>query len=417
MNKKTLRDVDLKGKRVVMRVDFNVPLKEGVIKDDTRIKGALPSIKYVLEQGGSLVLMSHLGRPDEKGITADTSLKPVAEYLSKLLGKPVTFVADCGKADAEVAAMRPGDIVMLENTRYYKEEQAKAKQKDGESDEDFKARKAELKEKQKELAKKLASYGDIYCNDAFGTAHRAHASTAVITKYIPTSVAGFLLEKEIEYLGNAVENPVRPFVAILGGAKVSDKLAVVNNLLTKVNTLIIGGGMAYTFLKAQGHSVGNSLCELDQLDYAKDMIAKAKELGVSFLLPVDNVAADKFDAEANTQIVGDDIPDGWMGLDIGPKTVELYSNAIKGAKTVVWNGPMGCFEMEKFSKGTFGVCAAVAEVKANGGISIIGGGDSVAAVNKSGLADKMSHISTGGGASLEYLEGKQLPGVVALNDK
>ena len=400
-----------------MRVDFNVPLKEGVIKDDTRIKGALPSIKYVLEQGGSLVLMSHLGRPDEKGITADTSLKPVAEYLSKLLGKPVTFVADCGKADAEVAAMKPGDIVMLENTRYYKEEQAKAKQKDGESDEDFKARKAELKEKQKELAKKLASYGDIYCNDAFGTAHRAHASTAVITKYIPTSVAGFLLEKEIEYLGNAVENPVRPFVAILGGAKVSDKLAVVNNLLTKVNTLIIGGGMAYTFLKAQGHSVGNSLCELDQLDYAKDMIAKAKELGVSFLLPVDNVAADKFDAEANTQIVGDDIPDGWMGLDIGPKTVELYSNAIKGAKTVVWNGPMGCFEMEKFSKGTFGVCAAVAEVKANGGISIIGGGDSVAAVNKSGLADKMSHISTGGGASLEYLEGKQLPGVVALNDK
>ena len=417
MNKKTLRDVDLKGKRVVMRVDFNVPLKEGVIKDDTRIKGALPSIKYVLEQGGSLVLMSHLGRPDEKGITADTSLKPVAEYLSKLLGKPVTFVADCGKADAEVAAMKPGDIVMLENTRYYKEEQAKAKQKDGESDEDFKARKAELKEKQKELAKKLASYGDIYCNDAFGTAHRAHASTAVITKYIPTSVAGFLLEKEIEYLGNAVENPVRPFVAILGGAKVSDKLAVVNNLLTKVNTLILGGGMAYTFLKAQGHSVGNSLCELDQLDYAKDMIAKAKELGVSFLLPVDNVAADKFDAEANTQIVGDDIPDGWMGLDIGPKTVELYSNAIKGAKTVVWNGPMGCFEMEKFSKGTFGVCAAVAEVKANGGISIIGGGDSVAAVNKSGLADKMSHISTGGGASLEYLEGKQLPGVVALNDK
>ena len=417
MNKKTLRDVDLKGKRVVMRVDFNVPLKEGVIKDDTRIKGALPSIKYVLEQGGSLVLMSHLGRPDEKGITADTSLKPVAEYLSKLLGKPVTFVADCGKADAEVAAMKPGDIVMLENTRYYKEEQAKAKQKDGESDEDFKARKAELKEKQKELAKKLASYGDIYCNDAFGTAHRAHASTAVITKYIPTSVAGFLLEKEIEYLGNAVENPVRPFVAILGGAKVSDKLAVVNNLLTKVNTLIIGGGMAYTFLKAQGHSVGNSLCELDQLDYAKDMIAKAKELGVSFLLPVDNVAADKFDAEANTQIVGDDIPDGWMGLDIGPKTVELYSNAIKGAKTVVWNGPMGCFEMPAFSKGTFGVCAAVAEVKANGGVSIIGGGDSVAAVNKSGLADKMSHISTGGGASLEFLEGKELPGVVALNDK
>ena len=400
-----------------MRVDFNVPIKEGVIKDDTRIKGALPSIKYVLDNGGSLVLMSHLGRPAEKGYEADFSLKPVAEYLSKMLGKPVAFAADCANADKEVAAMKPGDVLMLENTRFYKEEQGKLKQKEGQSDEEFKAKKAELKEKQQELAKKLASYGDIYCNDAFGTAHRAHASTAVITKYVPVSVAGFLMEKEIEYLGSAVENPVRPFVAILGGAKVSDKLAVVKNLLTKVNTLIIGGGMDYTFLKAQGHDVGNSLCELDQLEYAKEMIAKAKELGVNFLLPVDNVAADKFAADANTQITGDDIPAGWMALDIGPKTTELYANAIKGAKTVVWNGPMGCFEMPAFSKGTFGVCAAVAEVKANGGISIIGGGDSVSAVNKSGLADKMSHISTGGGASLEYLEGKALPGVVALSDK
>ena len=417
MDKKTLRDVDLKGKRVVMRVDFNVPVKDGVIKDDTRIKGALPSIKYVLEQGGSLVLMSHMGRPDEKGITPDTSLKIVADYLSKLLGKPVAFAPDCADADDQVKALKPGEVLMLENTRYHKEEQAKLKQKDGQSDEEFKAAKAALKEQQKELAKKLASYGDIYCNDAFGTAHRAHASTAVITKYIGTSVAGFLMEKEIAFLGNAVEHPVRPFVAILGGAKVSDKLAVVSNLLTKVNTLIIGGGMAYTFLKAQGHNVGNSLCENDQLEYAKEMIAKAKELGVNFLLPVDNVAADKFDANADTRIVGDDIPEGWMGLDIGPKTVELYSKAIKDAKTVVWNGPMGCFEMEKFSKGTFGVCAAVAEVKANGGVSIIGGGDSVAAVNKSGLADKMSHISTGGGASLEFLEGKALPGVVALSDK
>ena len=417
MDKKTLRDVDLKGKRVVMRVDFNVPVKDGVIKDDTRIKGALPSIKYVLEQGGSLVLMSHMGRPDEKGITPDTSLKIVADYLSKLLGKPVAFAPDCAAADDQVKALKPGEVLMLENTRYHKEEQAKLKQKDGQSDEEFKAAKAALKEQQKELAKKLASYGDIYCNDAFGTAHRAHASTAVITKYIGTSVAGFLMEKEIAFLGNAVEHPVRPFVAILGGAKVSDKLAVVSNLLTKVNTLIIGGGMAYTFLKAQGHNVGNSLCENDQLEYAKEMIAKAKELGVNFLLPVDNVAADKFDANADTRIVGDDIPEGWMGLDIGPKTVELYSKAIKDAKTVVWNGPMGCFEMEKFSKGTFGVCPAVAEVKANGGVSIIGGGDSVAAVNKSGLADKMSHISTGGGASLEFLEGKALPGVVALSDK
>ena len=416
MNKLTLRDIDLKGKKVVMRVDFNVPIKEGVIKDDTRVQGALPSIKYVLEQGGSLVLMSHLGRPDEKGITADTTLKPVAAYLEKLLAKPVVFVEDCAAADAAVAAMKAGDIVMLENTRYYKEEQAKCKQKEGEDDAAFKARKAELKEKQQVLAKKLASYGDIFCNDAFGTAHRAHASTAVIAKYMPTSVAGFLMEKEIAFLGNAVNNPVRPFVAILGGAKVSDKLAVVRNLLTKVDTLIIGGGMAYTFLKAKGLEIGKSLCEEDQIDYAKEMIADAEKRGVKLLLPVDNIAADKFDPEANTQVVAA-VPADWMGLDIGPETVKLYADAIKGAKTVVWNGPMGCFEMEKFANGTMGVCAAVAEVKANGGVSIIGGGDSVAAVNKSGMAAQMSHISTGGGASLEFLEGKELPGVAALTDK
>ena len=416
MNKLTLRDIDLKGKKVVMRVDFNVPIKEGVIKDDTRVQGALPSIKYVLEQGGSLVLMSHLGRPDEKGITADTTLKPVAAYLEKLLGKSVVFVDDCAAADAAVAAMKPGDIVMLENTRYYKEEQAKCKQKEGEDDAAFKARKAELKEKQQVLARKLASYGDIFCNDAFGTAHRAHASTAVIAKYMPTSVAGFLMEKEIAFLGNAVNNPVRPFVAILGGAKVSDKLAVVRNLLTKVDTLIIGGGMAYTFLKAKGVEIGKSLCEEDQIDYAKEMIADAEKRGVKLLLPVDNIAADKFDPEANTQTVAA-VPADWMGLDIGPETVKLYADAIKGAKTVVWNGPMGCFEMEKFANGTMGVCAAVAGVKANGGVSIIGGGDSVAAVNKSGMAAQMSHISTGGGASLEFLEGKELPGVAALTDK
>ncbi|MBO5793324.1 MAG: phosphoglycerate kinase [Lentisphaeria bacterium] len=416
MNKLTLRDIDLKGKKVVMRVDFNVPIKEGVIKDDTRVQGALPSIKYVLEQGGSLVLMSHLGRPDEKGITADTTLKPVAAYLEKLLGKTVVFVDDCAAADAAVAAMKPGDIVMLENTRYYKEEQAKAKQKEGEDDAAFKARKAELKEKQQVLAKKLASYGDIFCNDAFGTAHRAHASTAVIAKYMPTSVAGFLMEKEIAFLGNAVNNPVRPFVAILGGAKVSDKLAVVRNLLTKVDTLIIGGGMAYIFLKAKGVEIGKSLCEEDQIDYAKEMIADAEKRGVKLLLPVDNIAADKFDPEANTQVCAA-VPADWMGLDVGPETVKLYADAIKGAKTVVWNGPMGCFEMEKFANGTMGVCAAVAEVKANGGVSIIGGGDSVAAVNKSGMAAQMSHISTGGGASLEFLEGKELPGVAALTDK
>jgi len=416
MDKKTLKDIDLKGKKVVMRVDFNVPVKEGVIKDDTRIKGALASINYVLDNGGSLILMSHMGRPDEKGITGDTTMKIVAEYLSKMIGKEVKFAEDCGAADEAAAALKPGEILMLENTRYHKEEQAKLKQKEGQSDEEFKAAKAALKEQQKELAKKLASYGDVYCNDAFGTAHRAHASTAVITKYMNgPCVAGFLMEKEIAYLGSAVENPVRPFVAILGGAKVSDKLAVVRNLLTKVDTLIIGGGMAYTFLAAQGHKIGNSLCEADQMDYAREMIAEAEKRGVKLLLPVDSIEADKFDPEANTKVVGLDVDDNWMGLDIGPETVKLYSEAIKAAKTVVWNGPMGCFEMEKFSKGTFGVCDAVAEVKANGGISIIGGGDSVAAVKKSGLADKMSHISTGGGASLEFLEGKELPGVAALN--
>jgi phosphoglycerate kinase len=414
MNKKTLNDVELAGKRVIMRVDFNVPIKDGVISDDTRIQKALPSIQYILDHGASLVLMSHLGRPKEKGYEADFSLKPVAEHLAKLLDKPVAFAPDCLAADDQVAALKPGEVLLLENTRFYKQEQAKVKKAEGMTDDEVKAKKAELKEKQKEMARKLAGYGDIFVNDAFGTAHRAHASTAVICKYIPVSVAGFLMEKEIQYLGNAVENPVRPFVAILGGAKVSDKLAVVNNLLDKVDTLIIGGGMAYTFLKAQGHDVGASLCELDQLDYAREMLAKAAANGKKLLLPVDNVAADKFAADAATQVVGDDIPAGWMALDIGPKTVELYSDAIRQAKTVVWNGPMGCFEMAPFAAGTFGVCKAVAD---SGATSVIGGGDSVSAVNRSGLADKMTHISTGGGASLEYLEGKELPGVAALNDR
>ena len=414
MDKKTLKDVELGGKRVVMRVDFNVPIKEGVISDDTRVTAALPSIRYVLEKGASLVLMSHLGRPKGKGYETEFSLKPVADHLSKLLGKPVAFAADCQAADAEVAALKPGGVLVLENTRFYKEEEAKVKKTDDMTDEQLKAKKAELKEKQKVMAKKLASYGEIFVNDAFGAAHRAHASTAVICKYIGVSVAGFLMEKELRYLGGAVNAPVRPFVAILGGAKVSDKLAVVKNLLDKVDTLIIGGGMAYTFLKAQGHDVGNSLCELDQLDYAREMIQKAKDNGKQFLLPVDNVAADKFDAAAATQVVGNDIPAGWMALDIGPKTTALYAAAIKGAKTVVWNGPMGCFEMKPFAAGTMGVCQAVAD---SGSTSIIGGGDSVSAVNKSGLAAKMTHISTGGGASLEFLEGKELPGVAALNNK
>ena len=430
MAKKTLRDIDLKGKRVVMRVDFNVPMAKdgsGTITDDTRVQAALPSIKYVLENGASLVLMSHLGRPKGKGYEADFSLKPVAEHLAKLLGKPVAFAPDCMAADDVVAALKPGDVCLLENTRFYKAEDGKVKKDDEKkgihlTEEEYQAKKAELKAKRQEMAKKLASYGDVYANDAFGTAHRAHASTAVIADYLQPAVSGFLLEKEIQFLGDAVEHPVRPFVAILGGAKVSDKLAVVKNLLNKVDTLIIGGGMAYTFKKAQGLKVGASLCEDEQLGYAKEMLEAAKAKGINFLLPVDNVIADKFPAEKDAsdiqmKVCEGDIPDGWMGLDIGPKSVELFSEAIKTAKTVVWNGPMGCFEFAPLAKGTFGVCDAVATVKANGGTSIIGGGDSVSAVKKSGKAAEMTHISTGGGASLEYLEGKVLPGVAALNDK
>ena len=414
MNKQTLRDVKLSGRRVVMRVDFNVPLKKGIIGDDTRVRAALPSIRYVLEQGVSLVLMSHLGRPAGTGYEAELSLKPVALHLAELLGKPVAFAPDCLAADAAVASLKPGEILMLENTRFYKEEEASLKLKPGEDEAAFKAKKAALKEKQKAMARKLASYGDLFCNDAFGAAHRAHASTAVIGQFLETRVAGFLMEKELDYLGRALENPERPFVAILGGAKVSDKLAVVENLLEKVDVLIVGGGMAYTFLKAQGHAIGKSLCELDQLDYARRMLDRAKARKVQFLLPVDNVAADRFDAAAATQVVGQEIPEGWMALDIGPKTTALFAAAIGQAKMVVWNGPMGCFEMKPFAAGTLGVCQAVA---ASGAVSIIGGGDSVSAVNKSGLADRMAHISTGGGASLEFLEGKALPGVVSLNDK
>nr|DAW32864.1 MAG TPA: phosphoglycerate kinase [Caudoviricetes sp.] len=430
MAKKTLRDVDLAGKRVLMRVDFNVPMAKdgsGTITDDTRIVAALPSIKYVLEQGASLVLMSHLGRPKGKGYEAEFSLKPVADALAKQLGRPVAFAPDCLAADDIVQAMKPGDVTLLENTRFYKAEDGKVKKDDDKkgihlTEEEFQAKKAELKEKRAAMAKKLASYGDVYCNDAFGTAHRAHASTAVVADYLRPAVSGFLLEKEIKFLGDAVENPVRPFVAILGGAKVSDKLKVIKNLLGKVDTLIVGGGMAYTFLKAKGQKVGASLCEDDQLAYAKEMLEAAAAKGIKFLLPVDNVVANKFPAEKDAsdvtlKVTEGDIEDGWMGLDIGPKTIALFSDAIKAAKTVVWNGPMGCFEFAPLAKGTFGVCDAVATVKANGGLSIIGGGDSVSAVKKSGRAAEMSHISTGGGASLEYLEGKVLPGVAALDDK
>ncbi len=417
MNKKTVKDIALKGEKVVMRVDFNVPLKEGVITDDTRVKAALPTIKYILEQGASLVLMSHLGRPKGKGYEAEFSLKPVADYLAKCLGQEVKFAEDCMAADAAAAALKPGEVLMLENTRFYKAEEGKAKT-EGMTDEEAKAAKDAMKAKKAEMAEKLSTYGTVYVNDAFGTAHRDHASTASICKFMKKKgapcVAGFLMQKELDYLGNAVEAPARPFIAIIGGAKVSGKLEVLQNLMKKVNVILIGGGMAYTFLKAQGHDIGKSLCEEELVDTAKATLKAAEEAGVKFLLPIDNVAADKFDADAATQIVGNDIPADWMALDIGPKTVALYADEIKKAKTVVWNGPMGCFEMPKFAEGTMGVCKAVAE---SGAVSIIGGGDSVSAVNKSGLASKMTHISTGGGASLEFLEGKDLPGCSALDDK
>jgi len=371
--------------------------------------------------------MSHLGRPKGKGYEPEFSLKPVAEHLAAVLGQEVKFAPDCMAADEIVSALKPGEVVLLENTRFYKAEDGKVKKDDEKkgihlTDEEFAQKKAELKAKRQAMAQKLASYGDVYANDAFGTAHRAHASTAVIADYLQPAVSGFLLEKELKFLGEAVENPVRPFVAILGGAKVSDKLKVIKNLLGKVDTLIVAGGMAYTFKKAQGMKIGNSLCEDDQVDYCRQMMEEAAAKGVKILLPVDNVIADKFPAEKDAsdikiEVCDGDIPDGWMGLDIGPKSVALFSEAIKAAKTVVWNGPMGCFEFAPLAKGTFGVCDAVATVKANGGVSIIGGGDSVSAVKKSGKAAEMTHISTGGGASLEFLEGKTLPGVAALNDR
>lgn len=418
MNKKTIKDIELKGKKVVMRVDFNVPMNDALeITDDTRIRAALPSITYVLEHGASLVLMSHLGRPKGKGFEAEFSLKPAAAHLAKLLGREVKVAADCLAADADVAALKCGEVLMLENTRFYKAEEGKAKT-EGMSDAEAAEAKAAMKAKKAAMAEKLASYGDVYVNDAFGTAHRDHASTASICKFMKKKggpcVAGFLMQKELDYLGSAVEAPQRPFVAIIGGAKVSGKLEVLQSLMKKVNTILIGGGMAYTFLKAQGHCIGKSLCEDDLLDTAKATLAAAKAAGVKFMLPLDNIAADKFDANANTQIVGNDMPADWMSLDIGPKTIDAYTAEIKGAKTIVWNGPMGCFEMPAFAKGTTAICKAVAE---SGAISIIGGGDSVSAVNQSGLADKMTHISTGGGASLEFLEGKELPGCTALDDK
>lgn len=395
MNKRTIKDVDVKGKKCLVRVDFNVPISDGVITDLNRINGAIPTIKYLYEHGAKVILCSHMGRPKGE-FNMKYTLKPVAEKLSELLGKEVVFANDAIGDDAKskAAALKDGDILLLENLRFYKEEE-----KNGES-----------------FCKALSEFCDIYVNDAFGTAHRAHASTAGIVQYgyAKTAVAGFLIGKELEIMGGALDNPARPFVAILGGAKVSDKIGVINNLLEKVDTLIIGGAMAYTFNAALGRSIGNSLCEKDKIELAKELIEKAKVKKVNFLLPVDTVAANAFSEEADVMICTNDIPEGWQGLDIGPKTRELFADAVKSAKTVIWNGPMGVFEMDKFAEGTKAVAKALADTDA---ITIIGGGDSAAAVKKLGYADKMTHISTGGGASLEFLEGLELPGVACLNDK
>jgi phosphoglycerate kinase len=416
MNKKTINDINFQGKRVLMRVDFNVPLDGSAVSDDTRIRAALPSIQHVLDQGGSLVLMSHLGRPKGK-VNPEFSLKPAADRLSELLGKTITFAPDCvgDEVLAIVTAMQPGDVTVLENLRFHPEEEGKVKLADDASDDEKTAAKAEMKEKQAVFASQLAELGDVYVCDAFGTAHRAHASMAVVTKHFDNCVAGFLLEKEIQYLGNAVQAPERPFIAIIGGAKISGKIGVLMNLADKVDTIIIGGGMVYTFYRAQGLPIGNSLVEEDKIPLAAETLTKLEASGVKVLLPVDHIIADAFSADANTCIVGEDgIKDGWMALDIGPESIKLFAAEIAGAKTVVWNGPMGCFEMAPFAEGTMSLARAVADID---GVSIIGGGDSVSAVNKSGLADRMAHISTGGGASLEFLEGKMLPGIAALSDK
>ncbi|MBQ4546459.1 MAG: phosphoglycerate kinase [Oscillospiraceae bacterium] len=392
-NKMSVKDIDVAGKKVLVRCDFNVPLKEGVITNDKRIVAALPTIKYLKENGAKVILCSHLGRPKGEWLP-EFSLAPVAKRLSELLECEVRMSKDVIGEDAKdiSATIKEGEVALLENVRYYKEETKNVP----------------------EFAKELASLAEIFVNDAFGTAHRAHASTTGVADYIP-AVCGFLIQKEIEVMGKALDNPVRPFVAVLGGAKVSDKIGVITNLLEKVDTLIVGGAMAYTFLKAEGHNVGISLCEEDKLELASELLAKAKEKGVSLLLPVDHIAADKFDENAEPVLVeGKDIPEGLMGMDIGAKSVELFKDAVKNAKTVIWNGPMGVFEFKNFAGGTFAVAEAIAETDC---ISIIGGGDSVAAVTKLGFADKMTHISTGGGASLEFLEGLELPGIAALNEK
>ena len=395
MNKKTVKDIDLKDKRVLVRCDFNVPMDENKnITDNRRIVAALPTIKYLLEQNCKIILCSHLGRPKGE-FKPEFSLAPVAKELSKQLNMEVVMAKDVIGEDAckKAEKLNNGEILLLENLRFHREE----------TDND------------PEFAKKLASFGEIFVNDAFGTAHRAHASTEGVTKFLP-AVSGFLIEKELEFLGNALENPKRPYVAILGGAKVSDKIGVIDSLLEKVDTLMIGGGMAYTFFKAQGYSVGDSLCEEDKCDLALELMAKAKEKGVKMLLPIDTKIGKEFKPDTESKTVAwTDIPDGWQGFDIGEKTIEMFRKELNGAKTIVWNGPLGLFEFEQFAVGTDAIAHKLANL--NGAVTIVGGGDSAAAVEKAGLASKISHVSTGGGASLEFLEGKKLPGIEALLDK
>lgn len=397
LNKKTVDDIQVAGKKVLVRCDFNVPLKDGVITDDTRITASLPTIKKLVADGGKIILCSHLGKPKGKPLD-ELSLAPVAEKLSHYLGQEVAFVRDLevigDKVKEAVNNLNDGQIILIENTRYRAEETKNIET----------------------FSKDLASICDVYVNDAFGTAHRAHCSNVGVTEFVDTCVVGYLMKKEIDFLGNAVENPKRPFVAILGGAKVSSKISVITNLLEKVDTIIIGGAMAYTFLKAQGYDVGASMVEDDYLDYAKEMFVKAEEKKVNFLVPVDSIVATEFSNEVDVRVAkNDDIKAGEMGLDIGPETCKLFGDAVKDAKTVVWNGPMGVFEMSKFANGTIAVAKALAELEE--AVTVIGGGDSAAAVHQLGFAEKMTHISTGGGASLEFLEGKDLPGVAAANNK
>jgi len=414
MQTKTIADINLSGRRALIRVDFNVPLANGVVGDDTRIRAALPTIRYCIEQGASVVLMSHLGRPKGVGREESYSLQPVAQHLASLLGQPVQFLNDCigPEVEAAVSSLKKGEVALLENVRFYAEEEGKIKKSDTASAEEIAATKKAMKEAQRVFAQKLAALGDVYINDAFGAAHRAHASTALIAEFVKEKAAGFLMQRELDFLGKALAAPERPFVAILGGAKVSDKVGVIENLLTKVDALLIGGAMAYTFYRAKGIPIGRSLVEEDKVALAAELLAKAQERGVSLLLPVDHVIASEFSATADVKIVPErGIEEGWMALDIGPATRELFARTISTAKTVVWNGPMGCFEMAPFAAGTMAIAESLSETEC---LSIVGGGDSVSAINQSGLADKISHISTGGGASLEFLEGKPLPGVVAL---